>query len=167
MLSGMIKNFIGILLVSAFSFVFAGCGKNNAEGVAHTWLTAFHHMDADPAIKLSTPATRNLIETLSSLSGEIPEKTQKELDKITVTIKSVQEDRDKAVVIYTTSDNPVERKLNLVRQSDKWLVAFTKADLQAEMSSRPSEPEQEYGPVSITPGVPGVTTSGDDNAAGE
>lgn len=137
----------GFLLVAAMA-VFTSCNRNSPRQVAETWLTAFHHMDADAALKHSAPATKTLINTLSSLSGPIPDSTRKELEKIKISIKDIQETSDKATVTYTTSDNPKERKINLVRQSDKWFVLFTKVDLAAEMSSNEEDELQEEVPVS-------------------
>lgn len=143
----MSKALYGFLLVAAMA-VFTSCNRNSPRQVAETWLTAFHHMDADAALKHSAPATKTLIYTLSSLSGPIADSTRKELEKIKISIKDIQETNDKATVTYTTSDNPKERKINLVRQSDKWYVLFTKVDLAAEMSSNEEEELQEEVPVS-------------------
>jgi hypothetical protein len=134
----MSKVFSRVLLVCVMAVAATGCSKNTPQNVAETWITAFHHMDADAALKLSTPATKNLINTLRSLSGEIPDSVQQQLNTITVTVKKVTEDGNKAVAIYTTSDNTIDRQLNMVRQSDKWLVAFTKDDLAKEMA-RPED----------------------------
>ncbi|GAA4465630.1 hypothetical protein GCM10023093_18160 [Nemorincola caseinilytica] len=149
------------LLIAALALALTGCGKNNPKDVAQTWLTAFYHMDADPALKLSTPATRNLINTLSALSGDIPADKQEELNKIKVTIKDVKENGDNAAVTYTTTEDPKkELTLNLVRQSDKWLVQFTKTDLGNQMDSENMEEEPLADPASTDTVQPAPAEAG-------
>lgn len=123
--------FSGIALVLAMWLT--GCSRNTPKEVAKVWLTSFNRMDTDPAMKLSTGPTRNLLSTLTELTGGISDSARKELDKVTVDIKNVEETGDKAVVSYTTSDNPRERKLNLIKENDKWLVQFSKSDLANEV----------------------------------
>jgi GH25 family lysozyme M1 (1,4-beta-N-acetylmuramidase) len=75
--------------------------------------------------------------------------------KIKVSIKDVKEEGDKAVVTYTSSDNPTEQKLNLVKENDKWLVQFTKTDLVGVM------PKDEDVPVEETPAADSTTITTD------
>lgn len=109
--------------------LFAGCNKNTPKEVARTWLTSFNHMEFEQAMKVSTNETRNLLSSLNELTSGVSDSGKTEVKKITVEIKDVKEDGDKAVVTYKSSDNPTEQKLNLVKQNDKWLVMFTKTDL--------------------------------------
>ncbi len=118
-----------LLLLSSVSVLLISCSKNTPKEVAHTWLTGFNRMDFEQAMKLSTPDTKNLLSSLMELTEGVTDSGKAELKKITVTINDVKEDGDKAVVTYISSDNPVEQKLNLVKQNDKWLVLFTKTDL--------------------------------------
>lgn len=148
------------LLIVVTALVLAGCGRNNPKDVAQTWLTAFYHMDPDPALKLSTNPTKNLINTLSKLSGDIPKDKQEELNKIVVTIKDVKETGDKAVVTFTTTGDPKEHILNLVRQGDKWLVEFSKTDLGEQMEGDAIEDEvEEAEPVAAPPADSSVQTT--------
>lgn len=140
-----------ILLVATLTIT-TGCNRNSPRQVAENWLTAFHHMDADAALKYSAPATKTLITTLSTLTGPIADSTRKKLEEIKISIKEIKEDNDKAVVTYTTSDNPKERKINLIRQSDKWYVLFTKVDLAAEVTSDEDDMLREEVPVSDSVG---------------
>lgn len=109
--------------------LFAGCNKNTPKEVARTWLTSFNHMEFEQAMKVSTNETKNLLSSLNELTSGVSDSGKTEVKKITVEIKDVKEDGDKAVVTYKSSDNPTEQKLNLVKQNDKWLVMFTKTDL--------------------------------------
>ena len=117
---------LSLLVCLAF---FAGCNKNTPKEVARTWLTGFNHMDFEQAMKVSTNETKNLLSSLEELTSGVSDSGKAEVKKITVNIKDVKEDGDKAIVTYTSSDNPVEQKLNLVKQDEKWLVMFTKTDL--------------------------------------
>ena len=124
------KNNLRLLLfVVIVPFALMSCNKNNPKDVAHTWLTGFNQMDFEQAMKLSTNDTKNLLSTLEELTAGVSDSGRTELKKIKVSIKDVKEDGDKAMVTYTSSDNPNEQVLSLVKQNDKWLVQFTKTDL--------------------------------------
>ncbi len=124
------KNNLRLLLfVVIVPFALMSCNKNNPKDVAHTWLTGFNQMDFEQAMKLSTNDTKNLLSTLEELTAGVSDSGRAELKKIKVSIKDVKEDGDKAMVTYTSSDNPNEQILSLVKQNDKWLVQFTKTDL--------------------------------------
>ena len=122
---------LALILVT---FLFTSCSKNTPKDVAYTWLTAFNHIDFETAKKLSTPDTKNLLNSLQALSEAVADSNKKELKKVTVTIKDVKENGDKAVVAYTTSDNPTkEQTLKLVKIDNKWLAQFSKVDLMGEV----------------------------------
>lgn len=123
------NNLRQLLFVAIIPFVLMSCNKNNPKDVAHTWLTGFNQMDFEQAMKLSTNDTKNLLSTLEELTAGVSDSGRTELKKIKVSIKDVKEDGDKAMVTYTSSDNPNEQVLSLVKQNDKWLVQFTKTDL--------------------------------------
>jgi len=121
----------GVMLVS--------CNKNTPKDVAQTWLTGFNQMDFEEPMKVSTNDTKAMLSSMQQLTDKVSDSAKKELKKIKVSVKNVKIDGDKAVATYTTSDNPREQTLNLVKQSDKWLVQFSKLDL---MGSMPKDPEQ-------------------------
>lgn len=114
------------------SMLLVSCSKNSPKDVANTWLTSFYHMDYEAAKKVSTDDTKALLTQLSALSSMMPDSTKKELKNISVTIKDVKEDGDKATVTYSLSggkDAPKDTPpLKLVKQGGKWLVQFTKQD---------------------------------------
>ncbi len=118
---------VSTLLLAAMMLV--SCSKNSPKDVATTWLNGFYHMDYEAAKKVSTEDTKNLLSQLQQLSGMVPDSSKKELKKITVNVKDVKEEGDKATATYTTSDNAAkDQQLKLVKQGDKWLVQFSKSD---------------------------------------
>jgi len=112
------------------AFILTGCSKNTPKDVAYNWLTDFNHFDFDAAKKLSTSDTKNLLSSLQQLTDKITDSNKMDRKKVTVNIKDVKENGDKAVATYTTSDEPTkEQTLNLVKQGNNWLVEFSKIDL--------------------------------------
>jgi ElaB/YqjD/DUF883 family membrane-anchored ribosome-binding protein len=144
-----------LLLLAFLSLMLVSCSKNTPKEVAKTWLTGFNHMDFEDAMKLSTQDTKNLLSSLEELTKGVSDSGKTEVKKIKVSIKDVKEEGDKAVVTYTSSDNPTEQKLNLVKENDKWLVQFTKTDLVGVM------PKDEDVPVEETPAADSTTTTTD------
>lgn len=119
--------YISIVVLAASTL--ASCSNNTAKDVASAWLNAFWHLDYDGARKLSTEDTKTLISTLQQFSKVISDSSKKEMKKITIKIKDVKEDGDKAVVTYTMSDMPEkDQVVNLVKTNGQWLVQFTKND---------------------------------------
>ncbi len=144
-----------LLLLAFLSLMMVSCSKNTPKEVAKTWLTGFNHMDFEDAMKLSTLDTKNLLSSLEELTKGVSDSGKTEVKKIKVSIKDVKEEGDKAVVTYTSSDNPTEQKLNLVKENDKWLVQFTKTDLVGVM------PKDEDLPVEETPAADSTTITTD------
>jgi ElaB/YqjD/DUF883 family membrane-anchored ribosome-binding protein len=144
-----------LLLLAFLSLMLVSCSKNTPKEVAKTWLTGFNHMDFEDAMKLSTQDTKNLLNSLEELTKGVSDSGKTEVKKIKVSIKDVKEEGDKAVVTYTSSDNPTEQKLNLVKENDKWLVQFTKTDLVGVM------PKDEDVPVEETPAADSTTITTD------
>jgi ElaB/YqjD/DUF883 family membrane-anchored ribosome-binding protein len=144
-----------LLLLAFLSLMMVSCSKNTPKEVAKTWLTGFNHMDFEDAMKLSTQDTKNLLNSLEELTKGVSDSGKTEVKKIKVSIKDVKEEGDKAVVTYTSSDNPTEQKLNLVKENDKWLVQFTKTDLVGVM------PKDEDVPVEETPAADSTTITTD------
>lgn len=140
---------MSLLVCLAF---FAGCSKNTPKEVARTWLTGFNRMDFEQAMKVSTNETKNLLSSLEELTSGVSDSGKAEVKKVTVDIKDVKEDGDKAVVTYVSSDNPTEQKLNLVKQNDKWLVLFTKTDLVGVIP--PDEDAAEEAPAADSSSAP-------------
>jgi hypothetical protein len=118
--------FASLLLMAVIS---VSCNKNSAKDVATTWLTSFYHIDYETAKKFSTEDTKNLIATLQQFTNMVPDSTKKEMKKLSINVKDVKEEGDKAIATYTISDNPgKDQTINLVKKDGKWLVQFSKND---------------------------------------
>ena len=141
-------SFSTLLLVALMS---VSCNKNSPKDVASAWLNSFYHLDYETAKKSSTEDTKSLLATLQQFTNMVPDSNKKEMKKITVNVKDVKEDGDKAVATYTTSDNPgKDQSLNLVKQSGKWLVQFSKND-QMGGAADSTGTEQPMGADSTSP----------------
>ena len=109
---------------------------NNSGGpkdVALEWLTDFYHQDYDAAKKMSTDDTKNMIETIQSFTRTFPDSVKRNAQKSIITIKSAKIDGDKATVKFISSDNPTnDEELHLIKKDEKWLVQFSKNDLNSE-----------------------------------
>ncbi len=155
---------LALILVA---FMLPGCSKNTPKDVAYNWLTAFNHLDFDAAKKLSTPDTKNLLNSLQVLTENVADSNKKDLKKVSITIKDVKLNGDKAVATYTSSDSPTkDQVLNLVKMGDNWLVQFSKVDLMGEVPD--SMGDQPMGADSTSAaGAPLDTTMSADGNKGD
>ncbi|MBS1773573.1 MAG: DUF4878 domain-containing protein [Bacteroidetes bacterium] len=138
------------LFVITLSAMFAittlqGCRSNTPKAVAESFLNDFVHMNYDNAESIATPATKDLLHTVKQLASTKPDSVWQNAKKINVTIVDVKEDGDKAVVTFTTSAEKGEKKLNLIKQDDKWVVNLTKND--SLVSEYEKEDAEETEPV--------------------
>ncbi|MBL7683903.1 MAG: DUF4878 domain-containing protein [Flavipsychrobacter sp.] len=120
------KALLGLAFMIAL--VAAGCNSNSPKPVAEKFLNSFWHMNYKEAKEVSTDATKQMLEMLETMAVRLPDSEVKKAQKVTVEITKVEENGDKAVVYYKTSEMNDEKKLNLIKQDDKWLVNFTKND---------------------------------------
>jgi hypothetical protein len=122
--------FLSIAIVSLS--LFTSCNKNTPEAVAKDWLTAFYHQDYDVAKKLSTEDTKAMLNIIQGFSGSFADSIKQKAKQVSITIKSVKTEGDKATVTFVASNNPKQEEppLKLVKQNDKWLVQFTKSDFK-------------------------------------
>jgi uncharacterized protein YxeA len=119
-------SFSALLLIVIMS---VSCNKNSPKDVATAWLTSFYHLDFEAAKKTSTDDTKTLLATLQQFTSMVADSSKKERQNISVNVKNVKEDGDKAIATYTTSDYPAkDQSLNLIKQNGKWLVQFSKND---------------------------------------
>ena len=148
-------------------FMLSSCSKNTPKDVAYNWLIAYNHLDFEAAKKLSTQDTKNLINSLQRLTETVADSNKKELKKVTVDIKSVKINGDKAVATFTSSDNPgKEQTLNLVKVNDQWLVLFTKVDLMGEVPDNTTDDGNNGADsTGATGALQDTTMSGDVNRA--
>ena len=144
--------FLSILFVAV---IFASCNKNTPEAVAKEWLNDYYHLEYDDAKKLSTEETKAMLNDTQGFSNSLADSVKQNAKKVSITIKEVKIDGDKATVKFVASNEPDHEQpaLKLVKQNEKWLVMWTKDDMKpledkANMA-QPATPE-----VSITPGPP-------------
>ena len=82
------------------------------------------------------------------------------MKKISITVKDVKEDGDKAVATYVMSDMPgKDQTINLVKKDNKWLVQFTKNDEAGAKNT-----DQTTGVDSTGPATPSADTAAADTS---
>ncbi len=122
------KALLSVFVAAIFAVAFTGCNKNSPKAAAETYLNGLYHYDYEAAKSVATEETKNMIDLAAQFSAMMPDSMREEAQKIKVDIKDVKEEGDRAVVTYSTSDEEAEKKLNLVKQGDKWLVNHSKMD---------------------------------------
>ena len=125
------RKFLGTLLaILLVQSLLTGCSSSAPKEVAQNWLTSFYRMDFDAAKKLSTEDAKKMLATFEILTPDQTDSFKKELKKVTVKVKNVRVLGDSvAVATYVMTDVPdKEERLNLVKQSGKWLVQYSKSD---------------------------------------
>jgi outer membrane protein assembly factor BamD (BamD/ComL family) len=132
------KKFLSLFSIAALLVtIITGCKKDSPKEIATAWLTSFYHMDYDGAKKYSTEDTKNMLalfEEFNKAAGGDSLKTAAR--KITVKVKDVKQEGDKATAFYTVSDHPDKQEaVYLVKQNDHWLVQFSKRDQQMSKSA--------------------------------
>lgn len=147
---------IGVALTLVMSLV--SCDSNSPKPIADKWLNGLYHLDYKSAKEVSTDDTKQLLETLEQFSTIYPDSVKEEMKKIKVDIKDVKEEGDKATVTYTTSDEPSEKTLNLVKQNGKWLVKWTKQDQMGDAAGDEMEEPAMSDSTTVIEGDPTNTT---------
>lgn len=124
------KSFVSYFLAFIALAAFVSCSKTAPKDVAREWLTAFYHLDYDAAKQYSTEDTKNMLNVLEGFTNALPDSTKQRAKSATINIKSLKEDANTATVTFTTSEEPNKEQppLKMVKQDNKWLVQFTKAD---------------------------------------
>ncbi|NDC41383.1 MAG: DUF4878 domain-containing protein [Chitinophagia bacterium] len=142
-----------VVIALAALLLLNSCSKNTPKEVAQEWLTDFYHMNFEDAKKYSTEETRTMLNTIESFSAQLDDTIKQNAKKVTISIKGVREEGDKAFVTFAASNDPtaVEAPLKLIKQNDKWLVQFTKSDFKPDENQTP---DMGGSGVSITAGAP-------------
>jgi|GEM_PF-2521357 hypothetical protein len=133
------KIFQGRLIIPIFillSGVFLqSCKNDSPKAAAEKFLNNLNHMNYDAAKTVATEETINMLDMLAQFSSMMPDSVKEEARKVTVFIKEEKILTDStAYVIYTTSENHTEQRLNLVKRSvdggkeKKWLAQWSKMD---------------------------------------
>lgn len=159
------KRIISVLSL-AVCFFLLSCNKNNPKDVAREWLTDFYHQDYESAKKMSTEETRDMLNTIQGFSGALEDSIKEKARKVTIEIKDVKVEGDKATVSFRASNAPNQEEppLKLVRQNEKWLVQFTKSDFKPEDNSQ-QEPGVIFAdPTPTAPARPDTATMAPDTS---
>lgn len=136
------KVLLSLTAVLVLAMGFASCNSNSPKASADKFMTGLLHYDYEAAKSVSTEETKKMIDLMAQFSAMMPDSIKEEAKKIKVNIRDSKEEGDKAVVTYTTSDDPAEKKLNLVKENDKWLVQYSKMDEGAE-GAEPTLPAED------------------------
>lgn len=119
------------------------CKKDTPKEAASAWLTSFYHMDYEGAKKFSTEDTKNMLSLFAEFSKAAAgsDSMRAEARKLTVKVKDVKQEKDKATATYTVSDHPDKVEfLYLVNQNGHWLVQYSKRDQQTQAAQDMPEP---------------------------
>ena len=128
---------VAILIAGALTIM--SCNNNSPKAVADKFLTSLYHYDYEAAKEVSTEETRRMLDMIAQFSNAMPDCMKQQAKKVTVDIKDIQEEGDKATVRYTTSDDEKsEKTIHLVKQEGQWLVQWSKMD--AEEGAGAEEP---------------------------
>ncbi len=117
---------LAAVMVIAISLI--SCNSNSPKASADKFLTGLYHYDYEAAKSVSTEETKKMIDLMAQFSAMMPDSMKQAAKKVQVNIKDVKEEGDKATATYTTSDDPAEKKINLIKQNGKWLVQYSKMD---------------------------------------
>ncbi|RYD58618.1 MAG: DUF4878 domain-containing protein [Sphingobacteriales bacterium] len=122
------KLFFSLAAVVLLAIGLVSCNTNTPKATADKFLNSFYHMDYKEAKTVSTEETKKMLEMIEQFATMMPDSARENAKKVKINIKDVKEEGDKATVVYTTSENTSESKLDLIKQEGKWLVQFNKQD---------------------------------------
>lgn len=126
------KVLLSLAAIMVFTIGMVSCNSNSPKASADKFLTGLLHYDYEAAKSVSTEETKKMIDLMAQFSAMMPDSIKQAAKKVKVNIKDAKEEGDNATVTYTTSDDPQEKKLNLVKQDGKWLVQYSKMDNMEE-----------------------------------
>ncbi|HRO41901.1 MAG TPA: DUF4878 domain-containing protein [Flavipsychrobacter sp.] len=153
------KLLLSLTAVLAFSIGMTSCNSDSPKASADKFLTGLMHYDYEAAKSVSTEETKKMIDLMAQFSAMMPDSIKQAAKKTKVDIKDTKEEGEKATVTYTTSDDPQEKKLNLVKENGKWLVQYSKMDSMGgeDMSSPPAEEPILFDSTATTSPADGTT----------
>ena len=161
------KVLFSLAVVSLLALSIVSCNSNSPKASADKFLTGLYHMDYEAATSVSTEETKKMLDMMAQFSSMVPDSAKETAKKIKVTIKDVKEEGDKATVAYTTSEDPTEKKLNMVKQNGKWMVQWSKQDTMGGEGGNATEANQAPAeePAGDSSAVPAETAPPADSAA--
>ena len=157
------KALLSLTAVLVLAIGMTSCNSDSPKASADKFLTGLMHYDYEAAKSVSTEETKKMIDLMAQFSAMMPDSVKQAAKKVKVNIKDATEEGDKATVTYTTSDDPQEKKLNLVKENGKWLVQYSKMDEMEEgaMDDTTAPPADETGTTDTTTAPPADGTAGD------
>lgn len=156
------KLLLSFTAIVVFALGITGCNSNSPKASADKFLTGLLHYDYESAKSVSTEETKKMIDLMAQFSAMMPDSIKQAAKKTTVNIKDANEEGEKATVTYTTSDDPQEKKLNLVKQNGKWLVQYSKMDQMDEGETTDAMLPAGEEPVSLdSAAAPATATAAD------
>ena len=157
------KALLSLTAVLVLAIGMTSCNSDSPKASADKFLTGLMHYDYEAAKSVSTEETKKMIDLMAQFSAMMPDSVKQAAKKVKVNIKDATEEGDKATVTYTTSDDPQEKKLNLVKENGKWLVQYSKMDEMEEgaMDDTTAPPADETGTADTTTAPPADGTAVD------
>ncbi|MEZ5017323.1 MAG: DUF4878 domain-containing protein [Flavipsychrobacter sp.] len=137
------KNAILKSLLVITTFIFSSCNKGEPQVVAEKFLTNFYQMNYAEAKTVATDKAKDILVIVEKISNNLQDSTDVDYKNIKVDIVKVEEEKDKAVVTYTLSNDPTERHLNMVKENGEWLANLTKEDNMQEIQEEIDGPIEE------------------------
>lgn len=131
------KIFLPLFAVVALSVSIISCKSSGPRPVAEKFLNSLMHMNFEEAKSVSDSTTKQLLEQGESFMSMVPDSVKAQSKNITVNIKEVKEDGDKATVTFNTSKLADIQTLNLVKVNGKWLVKMSKNEQAPPMADEP------------------------------
>lgn len=122
----MSKYILGLLC--SLVLMLGSCQQKSSKDVAERFANAFHHRDFKTAMSLATETSREQLETVSQFASSLSDASNQDAKNIKVIMGKGEEKGDRATYYYTTTDNNIEQKINLVKKDGKWLVEWNKMD---------------------------------------
>ena len=130
----MIRYIYGVIcLVMVFGL--SSCNTNTPKGVASKFLNSLYHLDYDVAKNYVTDDSKRLLDAQHQFSVYLSDSERQQFKKLAVKIIKVGENGNAATVTYTTSAMPKEETIHLVKNKDKWLVQWTKEDMDVDLNN--------------------------------
>lgn len=125
----------------------SSCNRNPEKATAEKFLNGLYHYNYEDAKSVSTEETKRMVDLMAQFSAMMPDSVKQAAKKVKIDVKDVKVDGDKAVATYTTSDDAQEKKLNMIKKDDKWLVEYSKMDSTEDENATPEteEPAEQNG----------------------
>ena len=150
----MTRYFLSICFLFTFAFGISSCNSGSPKKTAEKFLTSINQFEYTAAKTVSTEDTKKMVDMYEQLTQNLDDSAKMKFKQVKFDIKSVKEEKDNAVVTYTTSNYPKEQSLHLVKQKGQWLVQWTKEDAVNEKNDQPEPGADSTGGAQINTAAP-------------